>query len=66
MPPMQQFKRLDVRLLLARGEEPFPVVRSRVGALNVGEGLLGSEGFTSKVERGDGGSWIVYIWRAAD
>ena len=80
MPPMQKFKRLDVRPLLARGEEPFPVVRSRVGALNVGEGLiliapflpsplielLGSEGFTSKVERGDGGSWIVYIWRAAD
>ena len=25
--------------------------------------LLGSEGFRSKVERGDAGSWIVYFWR---
>jgi len=77
---MQKFKRLDVRPMLARGEEPFPVVRARVGALQPDEGLillapflpsplielLGSEGFTSKVERGDGGSWIVYFWRAAD
>jgi hypothetical protein len=25
--------------------------------------LLGSQGFASKVERGQGGSWIVYFWR---
>lgn len=80
MPPIHQFKRLDVRPLLARGEEPFPVVRARVEALRPGEGLillapflpsplielLGSEGFTSKVEPGDGGAWIVYFWRAAE
>jgi hypothetical protein len=80
MPPMQKFKRLDVRPMLARGEEPFQIARARVGALQPGEGLillapflpsplielLGGEGFTSKVERGDGGGWIVYFWRAAD
>jgi hypothetical protein len=27
---------------------------------------LGGEGFTTKVERGEAGSWIVYIWRDAD
>ena len=28
--------------------------------------LLGSQGFVSKVERGDGGSWIVYFWRETE
>jgi uncharacterized protein (DUF2249 family) len=77
MPPLTQFKRLDVRPLLARGEEPFPAIRRRVDALKPGEGLiviapflpspliekLGGEGFQSKVERGGGGEWIVYFWR---
>ena len=76
MPP-PIFKRLDVRPLLARGEEPFPVIRKRVAALKPDQGLiivapflpsplielLGSEGFRSKVERGEAGSWIVYFWR---
>jgi CRP-like cAMP-binding protein len=65
MPPLTQFKRLDVRPLLARGEEPFPAIRRRVDALKPGEGLiliapflpsplierLGGEGFQSKVKR---------------
>jgi uncharacterized protein (DUF2249 family) len=77
MLPLNQFKRLDVRPLLARGEEPFPVIRKQVGSLKPDQGLiiiapflpsplielLGSEGFHSKVEPGEAGSWIVYFWR---
>lgn len=77
MPPLKQFKKFDVRPLLARGAEPFPEIRRRIDALPADEGLiviapflpspliemLGSEGFESKVERGDGGDWIVYFWR---
>lgn len=79
MPPLNQFKRFDVRELLGRGVEPFPEIRKRVDALKVDEGLilvapflpspliekLGSEGFLTKVERGNGGDWIVYFWREA-
>ena len=76
MLPLNQFKRLDVRPLLARGEEPLPAIRKRVAALKSGQGLiviapflpsplielLGSEGYHSKVEHGEAGSWIVYFW----
>ncbi|MBK7997334.1 MAG: DUF2249 domain-containing protein [Verrucomicrobia bacterium] len=79
MLPMTQFKRFDVRDLLRDGIEPLPEIRKRVKALADNEGLiivapflpsplielLGSEGFRSKVERGDAGSWIVYFWREA-
>ncbi len=79
MPPLSHFKRFDVRELLGRGVEPFPEIRKRVDALKVGEGLilvapflpsplvekLGSEGFLSKIERGNGSDWIVYFWREA-
>ena len=77
MPPLSKFKRFDVRPLLKRGEEPLPQILPRVQALDSGEGiliiapflpsplieLLGSQGFASKVERGEGASWIVYFWR---
>lgn len=77
MPPLNQFKRFDVRELLSRGVEPFPEIRKKVDALKPDEGLivvapflpsplvekLKSEGFTSKIERGDGADWIVYFWR---
>ena len=77
MPPLNQFKRFDVRDVLRRGIEPFPEIRKRVDALKPDEGLilvapflpspliekLGSEGFLSKVERGSGADWIVYFWR---
>ena len=76
MPPVSKFKRLDVRPLLKPGVEPLPEILRRVQALNREEGLiiiapflpsplielLGSQGFASKVERGEGGSWIVYFW----
>jgi hypothetical protein len=80
MPPLDRFKRFDVRSLLAKGVEPFPEVRRRADDLKPGEGLivvapflpsplielLGSEGFRSKVERGQGSDWLVYFWREAD
>lgn len=77
MPPLNQFKRFDVRDVLRRGIELFPEIRKRVDALKPDEGLilvapflpspliekLGSEGFLSKVERSSGADWIVYFWR---
>ena len=77
MLPLEQFKRLDVRPLLRQGREPFSEIRRRVDALKPDEGLiviapflpsplielLGSEGFDSKVERGEKADWIVYFWR---
>jgi Uncharacterized conserved protein (DUF2249) len=77
MPPMNRFKRFDVRELLQRGAEPFPEIRLRVDALKAGEGLillapflpspliekLHGEGFLSKIERGGGADWIIYFWR---
>ncbi len=80
MPSMSQFKRFDVGPLLKRGEEPLPAVLQHIRSLAEGEGLivvapflpaplielLGSQGFRSKVERGEAGSWIVYLWQHAN
>lgn len=80
MPPLTRFKRFDVRPLLKSGAEPLPEILRRVRALQKGERiiiiapflpsplieLLGSQGFTSKVERGEGASWIVYFWHETD
>jgi hypothetical protein len=77
MPPLNRFKRFDVRGMLAEGIEPFPEIIRRVQALGAGDGLivvapflpsplverLGGEGFASKVERGQGSDWLVYFWR---
>ncbi|HSH16724.1 MAG TPA: DUF2249 domain-containing protein [Verrucomicrobiae bacterium] len=74
---MAKFKRLDVRPLLADGREPYTAIRQRVDGLKPGEGVivvapflpspliekLGSEGFKSRVERGEEGAWFVYFWR---
>jgi hypothetical protein len=78
MPPMNKFKRFDVREMLSRGVEPFPEIRKRVDAIQPDEGLiiiapflpspliekLQGEGFQSKIERGSGADWIIYFWRA--
>jgi hypothetical protein len=75
MPP--QFKRFDVRKLLAEGIEPFPEIRKRVDALKPAEGLaviapflpspliekLRSEGFTARAEPQADGSWVTYFAR---
>ena len=78
MPPLNQFKRFDVRDLIRRGVEPCPEILQRLGRLEAGGGLivvapflpspliekLGGLGFASKVERGAGTDWMVYFWRA--
>ena len=80
MPPLNKFKRFDVREMIRDGIEPFPFIREQVGKLKPDEGViivapflpspliekLGSEGFASKVERGSGADWLVYFWREAD
>ena len=79
MPPINKFKRFDVRDMLQRGVEPFPEIHKRVSALKPDEGLivvapflpsplvekLTGEGFSSKIERGSGADWMIYFWRAA-
>ena len=78
MPPVNKFTRFDVRDRIRQGIEPFPEILARVNALAPDEGLivvapflpsplverLESEGFASKVERGQGSNWLVYFWRA--
>ena len=80
MPPLNKFKRFDVREMIRDGIEPFPFIRERVGKLKPDEGViivapllpspliekLGTEGFASKVERGAGTDWLVYFWLEAD
>ena len=80
MPPLNHFKRFDVRDLIRRGVEPFPEILKRVNALKPDEGLiivapflpspliekLNGEGFQSKIERGHGADWLVYFWREVD
>jgi len=77
MPAIANFKRFDVRPLLAKGQEPFPVIRTRIDQLAAGEGLivmapflpsplieiLGAEGFATKIEKASGPDWMVYVWR---
>ena len=72
-----KFKTFDVRPNLARGEEPFALIRTRVDALTPGHGvtvvapfmpaplieLLKSEGFHSTMERRHDGAWAVNFWR---
>lgn len=73
------YKRLDVRKLIACGIEPLPEIRKSVDALATGEGLaviapflpspliekLRGENFQSRVEPQPDGSWITYFWREA-
>ena len=80
MPPINSFKRLDVREFLRAGAEPILEIRKHIAVMARGKGLLviapflpsplieklGSEGFSSKVERGAGAEWMVYFWRADD
>ena len=77
MLPLNQFRRFDVRDLIRKGIEPFPKIRNRIDALKSDEGLivvapflpspliekLTGEGFESKIERGKGSDWIIYLWR---
>jgi hypothetical protein len=80
MPPIDKFKRFDVRELIRRGVEPFAEIHQRVVRLKPEDGIiiiapflpsplierLSGEGFASKVERGSSTDWMVYFWREAD
>lgn len=70
-----QFKKFDVRRLIANGIEPLPEIRKRVAALRPNEGLtiiapflpsplielLKGEGYESRVDRQPDGGWVVYF-----
>lgn len=72
-----QFRKFDVRRLLASGVEPLPEIRKHVAALRPNEGLtiiapflpspliekLASEGFRSRVEHQPDGAWVVHFSR---
>ncbi|HEX7630973.1 MAG TPA: DUF2249 domain-containing protein [Lacunisphaera sp.] len=72
-----RFKVLDVRLPLARGEEPFTLIRQEIDRLAPDRGLtviapfvpaplielLKSEGFESTMEHRADGAWSVKFWR---
>jgi uncharacterized protein (DUF2249 family) len=77
--PVAKPRHLDVRPLLARGEDPLAAIRPAVDALRTGEQLelvapflpsplierLASEGFASAVRNTSGGAWTVLFWRDA-
>ena len=77
MPPIANFKRIDVRDLVRRGGKPLPQIQERAADIKPDEGLivvapflpsplielLSSQGFRSKLERGNGTDWLVYFWR---
>lgn len=70
---------LDVRPLLARGEDPFATIRAKVDRLAAGQRLtiiapflpaplievLQSEGFSFAVQHRTDGGWSVDFWRPA-
>ncbi len=76
--PALKFKTLDVRPLIARGEEPFGAIRAAVDKLEAAHGLtvvapflpaplielLKAEGFQSTLERRTDGAWVVNFWRS--
>lgn len=76
-PPLNKFKRLDVRAMILKGIEPCPKIFDHLEKLKPDEGLvivapflpspliekLHGDGFSSKVERGKGTDWVVYFWR---
>ena len=72
----RKFKMIDVRPLIAKGDEPFSTIRNQIDLLRPGEGLsvlapflpspliekLTGEGFQSRVEHQSSG-WITHFWR---
>lgn len=74
---VRRLRQLDVRPVLARGEDPFHIIRQAVEGLAEDEGLellvhfeprplytvLGARGYASHGEERDG-VWHVFFWRA--
>jgi hypothetical protein len=79
MNPLTQrkFRQLDVRPMIARGEQPLQPIMAAVAALAPGEGLvltapflpsplierLQASGFQARPERRADGSWQTFFWR---
>ena len=75
--PAPKNQTLDVRPVIAQGEEPFALIRGRVDALAPGDSLtiiapflpaplielLKSEGFEATMEHRGDGSWSVKFRR---
>ncbi len=75
--PALRFKKLDVRPLLERGDEPRPVIEAALAALPAEHGLsvvapflpsplierFRSAGYAARVERRSDGGWQVDFWR---
>jgi uncharacterized protein (DUF2249 family) len=75
--PVTRFKILDVRPLLARGEEPRAAIQAALAALPPDHGLtivapflpsplielLKAGGYAARVERRGDGSWQADFWR---
>jgi hypothetical protein len=74
---MPRFKKLDVRPLLARGEEPFGAIQAAMASLAADQGLsviapflpsplierLKADGYGARAERRADGGWQVDFWR---
>ncbi|MCC6414792.1 MAG: DUF2249 domain-containing protein [Opitutaceae bacterium] len=72
-----KFKIIDVRAMIANGEEPLSAIRSCVDSLETGQGmtviapflpaplieLLRGEGFQSAVQHRNDGAWSVNFWK---
>lgn len=80
MPPeSRKFRTLDVRPLIARGEEPFTKIMALVATIAPGEGFvlltpflpapliekLQSEGFSARPERRADGGWQTQFVRSS-
>jgi uncharacterized protein (DUF2249 family) len=75
---VRKYRSLDVRPLMARGEEPFNKIMSAVASLEPGEGLaltapclpaplierMQAGGFSVRTERRTDGSWLTFFSRA--
>ena len=74
---IQRYRRLDVRRMIARGEEPLARIRETLSRLESAEGLelhapflptplierLSSEGYEYRFECTGAAHWTVYFWR---
>lgn len=77
MTDSRKYRTLDVRPLIARGEEPFPAIMKTLAALKPDEGFaliapflpsplierMHAAGFQARPERRGDGSWQTFFWR---
>lgn len=75
--PSRKFHPLDVRPVIARGDQPIKPIMAALATLAPGEGLaliapflpsplierLQAAGFQARPERRSDGSWETFFWR---